>query len=49
MYSVFMKNNSEMTIGVLARTSKVTVETVKFYEKEGLLPKPLRPSTGFRT
>jgi Hg(II)-responsive transcriptional regulator len=37
-----------MTIGVLAKLSKVTVETVKFYEKEGVLPKPVKPSGGFR-
>lgn len=39
----------EMTIGILAKRSDVTVETVKFYEKEGLLPKPAKPSSGFRT
>lgn len=44
-----MKNDSEMTIGLLAKKSHVTVETVKFYEKEGLLPKPPKPQSGFRS
>ena len=38
-----------MTIGTLAKKSEVTVEAVKFYEKEGLLPKPPKPSSGFRS
>ena len=41
--------NSELTIGVLAKKSDVTVETVKFYEKEGLVPKSPKPSSGFRS
>lgn len=47
VYALIMKN--EMTIGLLAKKSDVTVETVKFYEKEGLLPRPIKPSSGFRT
>lgn len=43
-----MKNENDMTIGLLAKKSDVTVETVKFYEKEGILPKPHKPSSGFR-
>lgn len=38
-----------MTIGNLAQKSDVTVETIKFYEKEGLLPRPQKPSSGYRT
>lgn len=44
-----MKTENEMTIGILAKKSDVTVETVKFYEKVGVLPKPQKPSSGFRT
>jgi len=44
-----MKNENEMTIGSLAAKSDVTVETVKFYEKEGLLPRPPKPISGFRS
>ncbi|MGX6571250.1 Cd(II)/Pb(II)-responsive transcriptional regulator [Cupriavidus necator] len=37
-----------MKIGQLARTAGTTVETVRFYEQEGLLPAPARSSGNFR-
>ncbi len=38
-----------MTIGRLAGTAGVGVETVRFYERRGLIPQPPKPSgTGFR-
>ena len=37
-----------MTIGQLAERSGVGVETVRFYERRGLLPRPPRPGEGFR-
>lgn len=43
-----MKNEEALTIGVLAKKSNVGVETVRFYERKGLLPKPQRPSSGFK-
>jgi len=36
------------TIGQVARKSGVGVETVRFYEREGLIPQPPRPENGFR-
>ncbi len=36
------------TIGVLAREAGVNVETIRFYEREGLLRKPPRPTSGWR-
>lgn len=36
------------TIGQVARQSGVGVETVRFYEREGLIPQPPRPDNGFR-
>lgn len=36
------------TIGQVASRSGVGVETVRFYEREGLIPKPPRPDSGFR-
>ena len=36
------------TIGQVARQSGVGVETVRFYEREGLIPQPCRPESGFR-
>lgn len=37
-----------MTIGELARRAGVGVETVRFYERLELLPRPPRPARGFR-
>jgi Hg(II)-responsive transcriptional regulator len=39
---------SGLTIGELARRAGVGVETVRFYEREGLVPRPPRPTRGFR-
>lgn len=36
------------TTGQVARRAGVGIETVRFYEKEGLLPKPSRKSSGYR-
>lgn len=37
-----------MTIGQLARATGVGVETVRFYERKRLIPRPKRPASGFR-
>lgn len=37
-----------MTIGVLARTAGVGVETVRYYQRRGLLGEPGRPAGGVR-
>jgi len=37
-----------LTIGKLARAAGVGVETIRFYEREGLLPKPPRKRSGYR-
>jgi MerR family transcriptional regulator, copper efflux regulator len=37
-----------MTIGQVARLASVGVETIRFYEREGLLPKPQRRPSGYR-
>ena len=37
-----------LTIGQVARSCGVTVEAVRFYEREGLLPKPRRRPSGYR-
>lgn len=37
-----------MRIGELARTSGVEVETIRYYEKAGLLPPPSRQANGYR-
>ncbi len=35
-------------IGSLAKASGVSVETLRFYEKQGLLPEPKRSESGYR-
>lgn len=40
---------SPMTIGKTARAAGVGVETIRFYERKGLIVRPPRPETGFRT
>jgi len=37
-----------MKIGELAQVAQCTVETVRYYEKEGLLPEPARTPGNFR-
>lgn len=34
--------------GQLAKAANVGIETVRFYEQQGLLPKPVRSSAGYR-
>jgi len=38
-----------MRIGELAKACKCPVETIRYYEKIGLLPKPLRAANGYRS
>ena len=37
-----------LTIGALARDSGVNLETIRFYERSGLLPAPQRSAAGYR-
>lgn len=37
-----------LTIGEAARQAGVGVETVRFYEREGLLEEPKRRASGYR-
>jgi DNA-binding transcriptional MerR regulator len=37
-----------MTIGELAATAGVHVETIRYYEREGILPEPPRTPSGYR-
>ncbi|GEM_PF-97733 len=38
----------ELTIGALARAAGVNVETIRFYERRGLLSRPPKPEGGYR-
>ena len=37
-----------MQIGMLARRAGVAIDTVRYYERQGLLPKPHRQASGYR-
>jgi MerR family mercuric resistance operon transcriptional regulator len=44
-----MENNFEnLTIGAFAKAGGVNVETIRFYQRKGLLPEPDRPYGGIR-
>ena len=44
-----MNLNTRFTIGRLARLAGVGVDTVRFYERAGLLPRPPRTAGGYRS
>lgn len=37
-----------LTIGALARAAGVNVETIRYYERRGLLNQPSKPEEGYR-
>ena len=37
-----------LTIGKLAKQGRVNLETIRYYEREGLVPKPRRLASGYR-
>jgi Hg(II)-responsive transcriptional regulator len=39
---------NEYSIGKLSQLSNLNIETIRFYEKKGLLSKPKRKDSGFR-
>lgn len=41
-------DGAALTIGKVAKASGVGVETIRFYEREGLLPRPDRTASGYR-
>jgi MerR family mercuric resistance operon transcriptional regulator len=44
-----MENNFEnLTIGAFAREARVNVETIRFYQRKGLLPEPDKPQGSIR-
>lgn len=38
-----------MTIGAVARRVGVAIDTIRYYEREGLLPEPTRRASGYRS
>lgn len=41
-------HKQDMTIGVLARQAGVNLETIRYYQRRGLLPEPAKPLGGIR-
>jgi MerR family copper efflux transcriptional regulator len=41
-------NGAALTIGELAAAAGVHVETIRYYEREGILPEPPRSASGYR-
>src|SRR5690348_6690839 len=39
---------SSLTIGAVARRVGVAIDTIRYYEREGLLPEPQRRASGYR-
>ena len=37
-----------LTIGKLATRAGVNVETIRYYERTGLIDQPVKPASGFR-
>ncbi len=37
-----------LTIGYLARAANVNIETVRYYQRIGLIMEPVKPSSGYR-
>lgn len=50
MYGVkrYGKNLENLTIGVFAKAAGVNVETIRFYQRKGLLPEPDKPYGSIR-
>lgn len=40
--------SKSLTIGQIARQSRVPIETIRYYERRGLLPDPPRTESGYR-
>jgi MerR family copper efflux transcriptional regulator len=40
--------NGLMTVGRLAKEAGVKIDTIRYYERQGLLPKPPRTDSGYR-
>ncbi len=46
LYTYYMDDN--LTAGKLALKAEINVETIRYYEKQGLMPEPERNASGYR-
>lgn len=37
-----------LTIGQLAKKAEINLETIRYYERRGLIERPGKPATGYR-
>lgn len=44
-----MDTSTSLTIGAVAKRAGVPIDTIRYYEREGLLPEPLRRASGYRS
>jgi MerR family copper efflux transcriptional regulator len=42
-------SNRPLTIGAVAKRVGVAIDTIRYYEREGLLPEPQRRASGYRS
>ena len=38
----------KLTIGKLSQLANVTIETIRYYQRKGLINEPVKPATGYR-
>jgi len=43
------RSSESFTIGQIAKKSGVGIEAIRFYERKGVIPKPSRTESGYRT
>ena len=43
-----MPSSETMTIGRLAKRAGVNIDTIRYYERNGLIPPPMRRASGYR-
>ncbi|BFI96457.1 MAG: Cu(I)-responsive transcriptional regulator [Rhodanobacter sp.] len=41
--------SAPLTIGAVAKRAGVAIDTIRYYEREGLLPEPARRASGYRS
>ncbi|OOG56734.1 MerR family transcriptional regulator [Rhodanobacter sp. C03] len=41
--------HTSLTIGAVAKRVGVAIDTIRYYEREGLLPEPVRRASGYRS
>jgi MerR family copper efflux transcriptional regulator len=44
-----MSTQTSLTIGAVAKRVGVAIDTIRYYEREGLLPEPRRRASGYRS